>query len=269
MPQRLNINADAPLLRRLGLDSLAGVKAFRGERVKDHGRRRDVFRIEVPDAPGGPRVWFLKRTWRPYLKDGLASLLRRSAVWSVSRLEVEHARALERAGFHAPRCVAWGEEVGLLREKFSFLITEASPGVPLLQFLGECRDRARRRRVLDALARELRRFHDAGFATPDLFTRHLFVQESGAARPQFWFIDMARLDQRARIPQRLRARDLAALNVTAPLGWVSARERVRFLQVYAGGADRALARRIARRVAHLLRRRRFQDFFRNSEPKVK
>jgi len=69
-----------------------------------------------------------------------------------------------------------------------------------------------------------------------------------------------RFEHAARIPQRLRARDLAALNVTAPLGCVSARERMRFLQVYAGGADRALARRIARRVAHLLRRRRFQDF---------
>lgn len=269
MPQRLNIDFDALLLRRLGLDSLAGVKAFRGQQVKDHHGRRDVLRIEVEEEAGPRRVWFLKRTWRPYLKDGLASLLRRARVWSVSRCEAEHVRTLERAGFHAPVCVAWGEEVGLLRERFSFLITEAAPGVPLSQFLAECRDRARRRRVLDALALELRRFHEAGLATPDLFTRHIFVEESGGEQPRFWFIDMARLEQRPRMSQRRRARDLAALNLTAPPGWVSVRERVRFLKLYAGQLDKALARRIARRAEHLLRRRRFQDFFRNSEPKVK
>jgi hypothetical protein len=269
MPQRLNINTDAPLLRRLGLDSLAGVKAFRGMQVKDHHGRRDVLRLVVEEETGRQRTWFLKRTWRPYLKDGLASLLRRGSVWSASRCEAAHAQALERAGFHVPRCVAWGEEVGLWRERFSFLLTEAAPGVPLSQFLAQCRDRARRRRVLDALAGEIRRFHDAGLATPDLFTRHIFVEESGERPPRFWFLDVARLDRCARTSARRRARDLAALNVTAPLGQVSARERVRFLKVYAGRLDRGLAREIARRMQHLLRRRRFQDFFRNNAPNVK
>lgn len=269
MPQRLNIEADAPLLRRLGLDSIAGVKAFRGQQLKDHHGRRDVLRIEVTNGAGQRRLWFLKRTWRPYLKDGLASLLRHGAVWSISRAEREHARALERAGFHAPRCVAWGEEVGLFRERFSFLITEAAPGMALSQFLEQCRDSARRRRVFDALARELRRFHDAGLATPDLFSRHVFVEETAGGAPRFWFIDTARLDRCAAVSLRRRARDLAALNVTAPLAWVTPRERVRFLKIYAGKLDRALVRRIARRMAHLLRQRRFQAFFRNSEPKVK
>ncbi|MDW8308006.1 MAG: lipopolysaccharide kinase InaA family protein [Verrucomicrobiales bacterium] len=269
MPQRLTINAEAPLLRRLGLDTLAGVRAFRGARVKDHHGRRDVLRIEVQDPAGAWRVWFLKRTWRPYLKDGLTSLWRRGAVWSVSHCEAEHARVLERAGFLTPRCLAWGEEVGLLREKFSFLLTESAPGVPLSDFLARCRERARRQCVLDALARGLRRFHDAGLATPDLFTRHIFVETVGEGPPKFWFIDMARLDVRGRVSLRRRARDLAALNVTAPPGLVSARERVRFLKVYAGRLDKALARRIARRMEHLLRRRRFQDFFRNNEPNVK
>ena len=123
--------------------------------------------------------------------------------------------------------------------------------------------------MLDALAREIRRFHDSGLATPDLFTRHIFVEAPSEVEPRFWYIDLARLEQCGRVSPRRRPRDLAALNVTAPVGLVSARERVRFLKVYAGRLDKALARRIARRMNHLLRRRRFQDFFRNSEPKVK
>jgi len=247
------------LLERLGLATIEQVKAFRGDQVKDHRGRRDIVRVVAASAEQPAPVLFLKRTWRPYKKDGLASLLRRGAVWSVARQEWENARALEAAGLHGPGLVAYGEEVGPLWERFSFLITEAATGQVLDQFLRECRDRARRRRTFDALAREIRRMHDAGLATPDLFTRHFFV-DAGGEEPEFQLIDVARLDRRPSLPGRLRARDLAALNVTAPLRFVSAKERVRFLRIYAGRRDKPLARRIAGRVAHLLRRRKFREF---------
>ena len=74
---------------------------------------------------------------------------------------------------------------------------------------------------------------------------------------------MARLDRARSLSARKRARDLAALNVSAPLRLVSAGERVRFLKVYAGRLDKPLARLIAKRMAHLLERRSLQAFFRN------
>jgi hypothetical protein len=106
--------------------------------------------------------------------------------------------------------------------------------------------------------------HDAGLASPDLFTRHVFVDESGRW-PAFCFIDMARLDRRRVLSARLRARDLAALNVTAPMRHVSAKERLRFLHVYCGGRNRTLFRSIRKRVAHLLKRRKFASFARRGE----
>jgi tRNA A-37 threonylcarbamoyl transferase component Bud32 len=248
-----------PILRRLGLATLAGVKAFRGEPVKDHNGRRDVFRIVARDAEGRTRVLFLKRNWRPYKKDGLLSLLRRGKVWSIARQEWENSRALECAGLRAAGLVACGEEFGALWEKFSFIITDAAPGQTVEQFLRECRDRAQRRRVFDALAREIRRMHDAGLASPDLFTRHIFVDVAGGD-PKFCLIDMARLDRVKRLSARQRARDLALLNVTALPRFVSPRERARFLKTYAGGLDKALARLIARRMAHLLKRNRCREF---------
>jgi heptose I phosphotransferase len=248
------------VLQELGLAILAQVKAFQGELVKDHKGRRDILRVATSDGEGRELVLFLKRSWKPYRKDGLKSLLRRGRVWSISRTEWENSKALHAAGIRTAPLVAFGEERGPLWEKFSFIVTEAADGERTVQqFLRECRDRVERRRVLDALARMVRRMHDAGLATPDLFTRHIFV-DARPEPPQFCLIDMARLDRKSAISRRLRARDLAALNITSPLRFVTSRERVRFLKVYAGKTDRALFRLMRRRMNQLLPRGRFRDF---------
>ncbi len=257
----------APLLEQLGLTTLEQVQAFQGDRVKDHRGRRDVLRLRTTGSGGREQVWFLKRNWKPYRKDGLMSLLRHGRVWSQARQEWENSRALETAGLTVAGLVAYGEDCGPLWERFSFLITEAaSGGQTLEEFIAACRDRARRRRVVDALARTVRRMHDAGLASPDLFTRHLFVDPDRGV-PEFCFIDMARLDRRGHVSRALRGRDLAALNLTAPLRFVSAKERLRFLRAYAGCVDRRLLARIRDRVACLLqKRRKYQDFLKKETP---
>lgn len=250
---------DAQLVQ-LGLATMAGVKAFRGQVIKNHKGRRDILRIQVKDADGGEKVLFLKRSWKPYKKDGLASLLCHGRVRSVSRSEWENSRSMERAGLRTAALVAVGEDCGPLWERFSYILTEAAVGAQTLeQFLQTCREPARRRRVLDSLARTIRQMHDAGLASPDLFTRHIFVDEPGGV-PAFCFIDMARLDHRQAMPDHLRARDLAALNITAPLRYVSVKERLRFLHAYDRSPGKDLFGRIRRRVEQLLQRKRFNGF---------
>ena len=208
---------------------------------------------------------FLKRNWKPYKKDGLISLLRRGRVWSVSRQEWANALALQRAGLRTARLVAYGEECGPAWEKFSFILTEAADGRwTIRDFLRDCQDPARRRGVLDALAREIGRMHEAGLASPDLFTRHIFLNDD-VIPPQFCLIDMARLDTRGSLSPCRRARDLAALHVTAPLRFATWRERLRFARIYAGCGTRGLLKRIGRRADRLLRRRKFRDFFASAD----
>ncbi|HXG49498.1 MAG TPA: lipopolysaccharide kinase InaA family protein, partial [Methylomirabilota bacterium] len=239
-------------LAHLGLTALAGARAFRGELIKNHRGRRDIFRIPIHAEDGRPVTLFLKRNLIPYRKHGLASLLRRARVWSAARVEWENCRALEAAGLPTAPLVAFGEECGLLWERYSFIITEAAPGdETLADFIRTCGDGARRRRVIEGLARLVRRLHEAGLATPDLFARHLFLSWRDG-QPEFCLIDMARLDRVQPVPDRLRARDLAALNLTAPLRDVSWRERFRFLHGYAGRDARRLRVSIERRVRHLL-----------------
>jgi tRNA A-37 threonylcarbamoyl transferase component Bud32 len=242
------------LLRQLGLDSIEGVKAFTGELIKNHKGRRDIQRVR---ADGGAMVFYLKRNWRPYKKDGLRSFFTRGQVWSQSRVEWENSLALQRAGICVAKPIACGEECGLLWEKFSFIITAAAEGeMTLDDFLRTNRDAEERARVIDTLAREIRKMHDTGLASPDLFTRHIFIERGH--EPKFCLIDMARLDRRKRLSSKLRARDLAALNITAPLRFVSKEERRTFLEAYGGHAE--LERQIDVRMKHLLTRRKFADY---------
>ena len=247
-----------PVLEAIGLDSLAGVKAYDGDLVKNHNGRRDIYRIATKDRQGRSVLLFLKRNWRAYKKDGIKSFLRHGKVWSISRREWEYSLALKRAGRRVSDLVAYGEDCAPLWEKFSFLITKSAPGLPLEDYLKEYRDRGRRRQVFDLLAAEVRQMHDAGLATPDLFARHLFVELAGD-RVEFCLIDMARVD-RGKVSLTRRARDLAALNASAPVRFVSAKERLRFLRVYAGKRDKRLAQLIRRRMTHLLKRSKFARF---------
>lgn len=249
------------LLSRLGLTTVEQVRAYKGEHVKGiPGERRDVVRITDTGADGRKLVLFLKRNWSSHKKDGLLSLLQHGRVWSIARCEWENCAALERAGVRTAGRVAFGEECGPLWEHFSFIITEAATGSQTVQhFIRTCRDRELRRRLFAALARFTRRLHDAGLASPDLFTRHIYV-DFAAGEPEFCLIDMPRLDQRASISDRLRVRDLAALNVTAPLRWATRSERLRFLKDYAGTCDRRLARLIQERSDRLISRRKFLEF---------
>ncbi len=229
-------------LEALGLTTLAGVKTYTGRPLKTHRGTRDVFRIEIPGA-----TLFLKRNWRPHKKDGLASLLRHGEVRSVARREWENCLRLQRAGIRTAELVAYGEECGPLWEKFSFIITEAAPGQPLSEVLESAATAGKPVALVEALAREIRKMHDAGLFSPDLFARHIFVDGD-----RFTLIDMARLDDGP------AERDLAALNVTVPLRRLSAKHRLRFLKVY-GRPE--LFRRIERRVGYLLKRRRkFSQF---------
>ncbi len=97
------------LLEQSRLDSLGGVKKFEGDLVKSHGkkdRRRDIFQISARDESGQPVILFLKRNWKPYKKDGLASLITKGKVRSQSRREWENSRALQNAGFETCGLVA-------------------------------------------------------------------------------------------------------------------------------------------------------------------
>ena len=256
------IEKHGPVLARLGLNTLEQFKNFDAEVIQPD--RREVLRIQTTDEQGRDMLLFLKRNWRSSKKNGLVSLLRRGRVWSLAREEWENFKTVQRAGFQTAALVAYAEECGPLWEKFSCLLTEAAVGPDNLeQFLQQNHAPGQRRRIFDALAREVRRMHEAGVATPDFWSRHIFF-DADATVPVFCFIDLARLDSGQPLPRQAWVRALASLNVSAPMRLVSMRERLRFLRLYVGRADRALVRtlvkEIKQRTQRLLDRNKYPDF---------
>ncbi|RMH03427.1 MAG: hypothetical protein D6702_05950 [Planctomycetota bacterium] len=227
----LAVEPALPMLRRLGLDTVAGaVSCQRGELVRQAGRRR-TRRLATEEGD-----FFLK----VYPKAGH---LERWLGWLVGlrspgRREWDNIRLLRRAAFDVPEMVAVGEETaGPFRPGGSFLLLRGIEGIRLDHFLAAGWPQppggsaaAGRERVLRDLAGMVRRLHSNGFFHRDLYCGHLIVTpDERWGRP--FLIDLQRVGQRFPPRRRWLVKDLAALAYSAP-PLVSRSDRLRFLLHY-------------------------------------
>jgi hypothetical protein len=124
--------------------------------------------------------------------------------------EAKLLEELEAAGFPHPACVAFGEHEGR-----AFLLVEQLPGVELREFLCD-------NPLSPDIGRQVAELHAAGFSTPDLTAKHVFVEP-------FTLIDWQSAERR-RPSLAERVRSLAALH--ASVADATPRERLRFLREY-------------------------------------
>jgi len=106
--------------------------------------------------------------------------------------------------------------------------------------------------VAVAVGKAVRRLHDAGYSFPDLYAKHVFLEDAGGEAPRVVLIDVSRL---RRYTPRRGAADLAALHATTQVPPVRKEDRLILLRAYLG--DRAAEgdiERLARRVNRLSRR---------------
>lgn len=246
-------------LSNLGLDSVEGVRNMAsGVEIKQHLGLRDVRKFQITGDNGEMVTLYVKRIWSARRKDALRTLLTRGRVWSNAREEFENLVLLQDAAIPAARPVAYGEDCTLLRERYSYLITQAVPeSTNLEEFLKACTDRRLRRRTIRDLARLVHSMHASGIAWPDLFARHIFM-EIIADRSQFRLMDVPRIQKCLYVGPRRRARDLANLNLSLLQTSATDAERELFLRTYAGPGKSLLRRLIDLRSRRLLRKRRFR-----------
>jgi hypothetical protein len=225
-------------LEQLGLTSIDAIFSFQEGKnlVKDNlaaHRSRIEFQIGSP-----PTTLFLKRYYRPpiwtQLKNWLAAKKRTSCAFA----ETEAAQKLAALGVNTPRVVAWGEHLGVLFEKRTFVIIEKVPDGESLErrlpdfFNGPAtpENLKMRRRFIEQLALFVRKFHDTGFCHRDLYLCHIFSTGDG----RFCLIDLARAFQPVCFRNRYRVKDLAQLNYSAPVRYFSRTDRMRFYLAYMG-----------------------------------
>jgi serine/threonine protein kinase len=152
---------------------------------------------------------------------------------------------LAASGFAVPIAMAAGEERhgGVLRR--SFLVTLPVNGLALPVFLRDQLDKSgavslslrEKRRILAALAQELRKLHDLGFIHGDLVPGNIFVAAAGEQPVQFVFMDNDRTRRypvwlaRYLLARYLWRRNLVQLN-RFPLAGISLQDRMRFFHAY-------------------------------------
>jgi hypothetical protein len=166
----------------LRLDALMADGGFRA--LKDEARTRAGL-LKGPDG-----AWvFVKRMRTGSWARGLIATARGSRV----RRWLRGASMLSTAGFNRPTPLAAVEvrHAGAVSE--CYLVCEALSDATVLSgaVLGGGRVHFRSRRsLLSAVAREVRRLHDAGLYTLDLQETNLMVQDRDGATPRISFVDL-------------------------------------------------------------------------------
>jgi heptose I phosphotransferase len=241
-----------------GLGSFDALFAAGQANLVDGHRYRSVSRLELKAAAGGPLVIYLKRQWGIEARASLRDLL--GSRWPAlpARREWNNAMRLVRADIPVARPVVWGVDHTGTEPRALIAFAEVK-GLSLARWIDEHaatppRGRARKdRKVLaEAVGRAVRRLHDAGLSFPDLYGKHLFIENLDRLRPRVVLIDVQRL--RGRRPGYV-AEDLAALFVSTDEPGVTRTDRLRVLRGYFGQKKLPKgARSLIRKVEAIARR---------------
>lgn len=219
-------------LARCGVTSAPAALALAGEVVSGHADRH-VVRLELR-AGSSSRTAYLKR-------EHVNSLRWRVKNWAagfgwVSRCEREAATlsALEAAGLPGPQLLAHGTDAA---GRAFLLVDELAGATDLPAFL---RDHTDRGPLAERVGTALAELHAAGFATPDLAAKHLFVHDVGG---RVSVIDWPSAPKRGRVREVDVVRWLGALHAGVASELAGAGERLRVLWAY-----RRACRRLGRAV---------------------
>ena len=232
MKSIINISSRIEILKELKLNTLHGIKSWKGGLIKNKRGRADVSRIEAKTLKGDSFVIYLKRIWSPYKKDGIKNLVKHGKVISSSKQEWQSYQKLQSAGIDTPELIAYGEECGPFYEHFSFIITgEVKKALSLDEFLDKPQNSCVRYRALSAVADTIFKMHKSKIISNDLYARHIFVSHS-QKNFKISFIDMPRLENHFWLFKRKVIRDISLLNLSIPIRSLSLIRRKTLLKKY-------------------------------------
>ncbi|MGB2998486.1 MAG: lipopolysaccharide kinase InaA family protein [Phycisphaerae bacterium] len=255
----LHIHPDyAALLEANGLATFDALYAAgEASRVDGH-RERSVSRLELRAPEGGVVIIYLKRWWGGAARRNWADVFRLRWPAPAAAREWSNLRRLRTAGVPVAEPVAWGQSSGPGKPRTLLAVREVR-GSSLAFWLhqltegGEADSAAYSiDTVARATGRAIRRLHGAHFSFPDLYAKHVYLEDTGADEPRVVFIDAQRL---RRYTRRRRAADLAALYATTQAPGVGRDDYMAALHAYLGqGQLDRKAQRLIRRIKRIARR---------------
>ncbi|HUT59755.1 MAG TPA: lipopolysaccharide kinase InaA family protein [Phycisphaerae bacterium] len=240
-------------LSDLDLDSVEGAFACRDgiDMTVPRLGHRTRMRLGVRCDDGRERTLFLKR----YRREPFWWRVRRRLTYGRRRspagVEMDNIRAAVAAGLPTIIEAICGEQFDRWGASRSFIVVVAVPGEALEQsaegFIARHVDDPDMLELFTArLAELVRRLHGAGYVHRDLYSSHVFLDETedGFA---LHLIDLARMFAPRRRQFRWRVKDLAALKYSMPASWVGPCWQT-FLRAYTPEADERVIGRWAKAV---------------------
>lgn len=212
-------------LRKCGIDSVLAALELPGEIVCGHPDRH-VCRV-VLQCGTARKVMYLKREHQVPIRAKLRN--QRDGFGWVSRSEREAAmlNRLEETGLPGPQWLAYGDdETGR-----AFLLVDELVGAANVRTVMSDNglSQADRRVLTHRAARAIATLHRAGFSTPELAAKHLFINPSTQS---VTLVDWQSATVNAHIPDATRARQLAGLHASLAAELLDTRDRLRFVAVY-------------------------------------
>ncbi len=211
---------------RAGLDTVDGAFSHTGDgdmTIPGLGHRQR-WRMRLATGDGRECELFMKRYGREPLLWRLQRWWTYGRSGSPAEVELNNIRAAKAGGVSTIPAALGGSQKGLLGPKRSYILMTAVPGTALEQSLDPFLNHhgldsdAVRQFTLD-LATLVRKFHRGGFVHRDLYTSHIFLDDSpqGAS---LHLIDLARVFAPRLRRFRWRVKDLAQLKYSMPEPWV-------------------------------------------------
>jgi len=159
--------------------------------------RRNVVSFSLgPDSQ--KKTFFIKRFFRPHLKDVIFARRNIGESCSQGRYESESARFLLDNGIESYRPVCYGEEKKWGIETKSFVVTEELQAECLSDFVGRkwnAMERSRQEKIVASLGAFVRRIHVLNVSLPDLYVYHIYITENAPGEYEFAVIDLHRMSR--------------------------------------------------------------------------
>jgi len=254
------LNRHIESFKRLGLCSVEDFVDFKGGQ-KITTKVVASFRNRVCFTAGDPvKNFYLKTYNHPPVGVQLSNWLDHGRRLSTAAYDYQPALELDKIGIRTPVVAAFGQIMGLLFEKKSFIVTEEiSDAVSLEKNVPEffmppfiAPKRNEQLKFIDDFADFTRRFHESGFRHRDYYLAHIFW----GAGSGFQMIDLQRVFKPVLLGWKYKVKDIAQLYYSAPSSVYSKAARLRFYKRYANtdeitAADRRFIKCVTAKAAKM------------------
>ena len=196
------------LFKRFGLETFQDFFEYSSGLLVNRNTKRDVISFTF-SLECGDKEFFIKRFYKPYIKDMLFTLTSFGRLCSQAECEWNNAGFLLENGIDTYKPVCWGSDTACGIERGSFFVTEKLSGQPLTDFVARCWadfTQLQKQELIISIAKLVRKIHNAKVSLPDLYLWHIFIDQSDLA-----VIDLHRMKTNTSSRQQ-RARNLAALD---------------------------------------------------------